>query len=68
MTKNILITLISTSLMVTMTTGCSGDDEYIFEHGPAGPNTERTLEKLPEGLKADKVKAKHSSDTLQPEI
>lgn len=67
MTRNIFITLIFTSLITTVTTGCSGDDDYIFEHGPAGPNTKKTLKKLPEGLKADKIKANHTSETLQPE-
>ncbi|WP_339863548.1 hypothetical protein [Paremcibacter congregatus] len=67
MRKNITFSLLMAGLCLTLTTGCSGNDEYIFEHGPAGPNTERTLESLPKGLQPDKVKASHTEDTLEPQ-
>lgn len=67
MAKNITAPLLIAGFCITLVTGCSGNDEYIFEHGPAGPNTERTLESLPEGLVADKVKSNHTAETLQPE-
>ena len=63
MIRKILDTLILTGMIAA----CSGDDEYIFEHGPAGPNTEKTLETLPKGLQPDRTKASHTSDTLEPD-
>ena len=47
--------------------GCSGNDDILFEHGIAGPNTEATLKQLPEGLLPDQQNARHSSDSLKPE-
>jgi len=66
MTGNILRTLLLTGLMTGFMAGCSGDDEHIFEHGPAGPNTEKALDSLPEGLQPDRTKASHTSETLEP--
>jgi len=59
--------IIFTLLLTGLTAACSGDDEYIFEHGPAGPNTEKTLETLPKGLQPDKTKANHTTETLEPD-
>ncbi len=67
MIRNTIATLLFTGLITSFTTGCSGDDEYIFEHGPAGPNTEKTLDTLPEGLRPDNAKASHTSETLEPD-
>ena len=67
MFRNTITTLICTGLVASFTAGCSGDDAYIFEHGPAGPNTEKTLKTLPEGLRPDSSKATHTSETLEPD-
>lgn len=67
MTRHYLITLISTAIISCFTYGCSGDDDYIFEHGPAGPNTKKTLKPLPEGLRPDTAKAHHTDETLANE-
>ncbi len=68
MIRNRPTILLLTGLITAFVAGCSGDDEYLFEHGPAGPNTEKTLENLPEGLRPDKVNARHTAETLEPEI
>lgn len=67
MTGNILKTLLLAGVITSFTIGCSGDDEYLFEHGPAGPNTKKTLNTLPEGLLPDTAKAHHTNETLEPE-
>lgn len=67
MIKNIIAKLLFTGLIVSFTSACSGDDEYLFEHGPAGPNTKKTLNNLPEGLLPDNSKASHTSETLEPD-
>ncbi|VAX07720.1 hypothetical protein MNBD_ALPHA03-1373 [hydrothermal vent metagenome] len=67
MTGNTLKTLLLAGMITSFTTGCSGGDEYLFEHGPAGPNTEKTLDTLPEGLLPDTAKARHTNETHEPE-
>ena len=67
MTTKTLGTLLLIGLITSFTAGCSGDDEYIFEHGPAGPNTGKTLKTLPEGLLPDTSNASHTNETHQPE-
>ncbi len=67
MIRNTITTLLFSGLITSFATGCSGDDEYLFEHGPAGPNTEKTLKNLPEGLLPDNSKASHTSETLEPD-
>jgi len=67
MTRNTFAALFLVGTLACLTTGCSGDEDYIFEHGPAGPNTENTLKNLPEGLQPDKNKANHTSETLEPD-
>lgn len=66
MTRNKFFTLFLMGLLTSFTAACSGDDEYIFELGPAGPNTKKTLKTLPKGLKPDTSKASHTSETLEP--
>ncbi len=66
MTRNRFTTLLLTGLITSLMAGCSGDDEYLFEHGPAGPNTGKTLKNLPEGLLPDKSNSNHTGDTLEP--
>ena len=66
MIRNKFFTFFLMGLLTSFTAACSNDDEYIFEHGPAGPNTEKTLKTLPEGLKPDNSKASHTSETLEP--
>ncbi|MCF8474318.1 MAG: hypothetical protein K9G26_06425 [Emcibacter sp.] len=66
MIKNAFAPLLFISVIASFMTGCSGDEDYIFEHGPAGPNTEKTLKTLPEGLRPDAEKASHTDDTLEP--
>ncbi len=66
MTRNKFFTLFLMGLLASFTTACSGDDEYIFEHGPAGPNTKKTLKTLPKGLKPDSSKASYTNETLEP--
>lgn len=58
--------LLCAGMITSLLTGCSGDDEYLFEHGPAGPNTEKTLKSLPEGLRSDAANASHTADSLEP--
>lgn len=65
MIRDKIATLLFIGLLTSFTAGCSGDDEYIFEHGPAGPNTEKTLKTLPKGLLPDNSKASHTSETLE---
>ncbi|MBL4894898.1 MAG: hypothetical protein JKY59_08570 [Emcibacter sp.] len=66
MIRNTIATLFFAGLVTSFTTGCSGDDEYLFERGPAGPNTKRTLKTLPKGLRPDNTKASHTADSLEP--
>ncbi len=66
MIRNTFAALLFTGLITSLVAGCSGDDEYMFEHGPAGPNTEKTLKNLPEGLLPDKSNSSHTGDTLEP--
>lgn len=67
MIRNTITTLLFTGLIASFTTGCSGDEDYLFEHGPAGPNTKKTLKTLPKGLRPDNSKASHTSETLEPD-
>ena len=67
MIRNTVTTLLFTGLITSFTAGCSGDDDYVFEHGPAGPNTGKTLKNLPEGLRPDNTKASHTSEPLEPD-
>lgn len=67
MIRNTIATLFFAGLLTSFTAGCSGDDEYLFEQGPAGPNTEKTLKSLPEGLLPDKTKSSHTEETLAPD-
>lgn len=66
MIRDKIATLLLTGLLTSFTVGCSSDDEYIFEHGPAGPNTGKTLKTLPKGLLPDNTLAHHTSETLEP--
>lgn len=65
MTKIFL--MVATTFGISVLGGCSSDDNILFEHGIAGPNTEATLNQLPEGLLPDSENARHSTDSLQPE-
>lgn len=65
MIRDKIATLLFVGLLTSFAGGCSGDDEYIFEHGPAGPNTKKTLKTLPEGLLPDISKASHTNETLE---
>ncbi len=67
MIRRTITTVLMSGLIAGLVAGCSGSDEYIFDLGPAGPNTEKTLKNLPEGLLPDKTKARHSSETLAPD-
>lgn len=67
MTRNTLAILLFTGIMTSLVAGCSSDDDYMFDQGPAGPNTEKTLKNLPEGLLPDEAKASHTDETLKPE-
>lgn len=64
MTRYNLATLLLTAFMTCLVSGCGGGEDYIFEHGPAGPNTKKTLKSLPKGLRPDNEKAHHTDDTL----
>lgn len=67
MIGNTFATLLFTGLILSFTAGCSGDDDYLFEHGPAGPNTKKTLKNLPKGLLPDNVRTSHTDETLKPD-
>lgn len=66
MTRNNLAAIIFTGLIVSLLSGCSGNKDYVFDNGPAGPNTEKSLEKLPKGLLPDVVNANHTTKGLKP--
>ncbi len=66
MTRHTFAILLFVGLTTTLLTGCESTEPYVFEHGPAGPNTELTLENLPEGLRPDKIQASHTSDSQKP--
>ncbi|PCI33573.1 MAG: hypothetical protein COB54_04570 [Alphaproteobacteria bacterium] len=67
MFRNTITTLIYAGLVTSFTAGCSGGEDYVFEHGPAGPNTKKTLKTLPEGLRPDNSKASYTGETLEPD-
>gem|GEM_PF-2046032 len=67
MTRNTLAVLLFAGLITGLVTGCSSDDDYLFDQGPAGPNTEKTLKNLPKGLLPDEARASHTDKTLKPD-
>ncbi len=61
-TINIPLKILAIFALLLSISACSGDDDFVYDAGPAGPNTEQTLKSLPEGLLPDKENARHSGN------